>query len=198
MTLLAGKALNAGGFTVDLRMRRFFFDRARTLNYIDQRKAKFLTKGGLYTRQAGRKLLGSPSKKSRPRPAGKPPRIHTTDERVTLRNILYHYDRHNDSVIVGPVGLNQVNTNTATLSSNTVPEIHEFGLEVLIREVSYNKGKTWWRRDLRTTRRPWYRYRDRRAKYPERKFMEPALKKTVQRVPELFGFDLGGDRLFGN
>lgn len=191
----------AAGFTVDLRMRRFFFDRARVLNAIDKQKAKVLTKGGLYTRQAARKLLGSPSPKAKPRPAGKPPRIHTTDERVTLRNILYHYDRHNDNVIVGPVRFNQVNQNAVDLGNITVPELHEFGGEVIIREQAFKDDDPpqWVRRDLRRNLKPWLRYRERRAKYPRRPTMDPALKKTIRRVPDLFGFSLGGPGpLFGN
>lgn len=185
--------IRAGGFTVDLRMVRRFLDRPKVIAQIGKRKAKMLNRAGTFARQAARKLLGSPSKKARPRPAGKPPRIHTTDERVTLRNILYYVSKaSNDSVIIGPVKLNQVNISAIELQSVTVPELHEFGGEVLIHEESVDYGKTWWRRDLRRAAREYKQYRVRRAKYPARPFMRPALLKTLPKVPELFGGTSGG------
>lgn len=195
--LLAAVKTRAGDFNVNLKMRRFFFDRARVENAIGKKKARVLNRGGTYVRRAARKLLGEPSKKTRPRPPGRPPRIHTTDERVTLRNILYYYDRHGDMVIVGPVGLNQVNTSAIELSSITVPELHEFGGEVLIHEEQYKRDpkQQWFRRDLRYSLRDYLRYRDRRATYPARPFMQPALKQTLPKVPELFG-GMGDGELF--
>lgn len=183
------RGIHAGGFNVDLRMRRFFFDRAEVINRIGQKKARTLNRAGTFLRRAGRKLLGQPSKKTKPRPAGKPPRVHTSDERVTLRNILYYHSKSRDSVICGPVKLNQVNLSAIELTSVTVPELHEFGGEVLIQEEQYKNDKTgeWFRRDLRRNLRPWKRYRTRRATYPERPFMRPALAKVLPKVPELFG-----------
>jgi hypothetical protein len=179
----------AGGMTVNLKMRRFFLDRLEVQKRIGQQKAKSLNRAGTFLRRAGRKLLGPPSKKQRPRPAGKPPRVHSTDDRVSLRNILYFYDPGRDSVICGPVKLNQVNQGAVDLTSLTVPELHEFGGTVLIHEVSIDQGKTWRRRDLRYNIRPWWILRTRRATYPARPTMQPALETTSKRVPELFGTD---------
>jgi hypothetical protein len=185
-----GHAIKAGGFNVDLRMRRFFFDRPGVISAIGKKKARALNRAGTFLRRAGRKLLGQPSKKQKPRPAGKPPRVHTTDERVTLRNILYYHDAAHDSVICGPVKLNQVNLSAIELQSVTVPELHEFGGEVLIQEEQWKseaaKG-TWRRRDLRRNLKPGKNYRTRRAHYPARPTMRPALLKTIPKVPELFG-----------
>ena len=181
------------GFSVDLRMRRFFFDRARVVDQIGKVKAKALNRGGTFVRQAARKLLGAPSKKAKPRPPGSPPRIHTRDERATLRNVLYYWFQREDRVIIGPVTLHQVNTSGITLESVHVPELHEYGGAVMIREISSDRGQTWRRRDLRRTVRPWQQTRVRRAEYPERPFMRPALAKTLPRVPELFGGTSGGE-----
>lgn len=179
---------------VKMRMQRLFFDRARVLKKIGKRKARALNRGGFFIRQAARKLLGPPSKKAYPRPPGKPPRVRTSDERVSLRNIQYHYDGK-DSVIIGPVKLNQQNQNAVDLGNITVPELHEKGGTVDIREVSVNDGKTWWRRDLRRNQREWEIYRTRRAEYPARPTMEPALKNVAKagKVPYLFARTSVGD-----
>jgi hypothetical protein len=175
--------------TVDLRLTRFFLDRAEVVQRIGRIKARALGRGGTIARRQARKLLGRPSKNRRrlPRPAGKPPRVWTENERATLRNVLYHYDEHHDTVIIGPVGLNQVQQNAVDLGAISVPQIQEFGGVVKISEVSQDKGKTWRRRDLRRTLRPWELARERPAKYPARPFMRPALDYTLRRVPDLFG-----------
>jgi hypothetical protein len=179
----------SSAFTVNLRMRRFFLDRVEVERRIGQRKARALNRGGTFVRQNARKLLGKPSSNKRrlPRPAGKPPRVWTQDERATLRNILYHYNAGSDSVIIGPVHLNQVQQQAVELGAITVPQIHEFGGPVIIREVSDDRGRTWHRRNLRRTLRTWERARERRAHYPKRPFMAPALQNTLRRVPDLFG-----------
>lgn len=187
--MLTTQGIKSAGFTVDLRMTRRFFDRGHVIDQIGKKKARDLNRAGTFLRRAGRKLLGQPSKKAKPRPPGKPPRIHTTDERVTLRNILYYHSRVHDSVICGPVKLNQVNTDAIELQSITVPELHEFGGEVLIHEFAYksDRDQQWFRRDLRKSIRPWWITRTRRAKYPARPTMQPALMQTIPKVPELFG-----------
>lgn len=176
----------SSAFTVDFRMRKFFLDRVEVERKIGKLKAKALTRGGAFVRQAARKLLGPPS--TRPaRPPGQPPRVHSADERASLRNVLFYYDARNDSVIIGPVHLNQVQQSAIDLGRYTVPELMEGGGTVNIQEISKDKGKTWRRRDLRRNPRQFDRLRTRRATYPARPFMGPALKKTLQRVPDLFG-----------
>lgn len=172
-------------FTVDLRMKRMFFDRQKVLNRIGREKAKMLNRGGTFVRRGARKLLGRPSKNNKPRPAGKPPRVHTADEHATLRNILYYYDGK-DSVIIGPVKLNQVNQSAVTRGNITVPELHERGGTVTIHEVSYDRGKTWLRRNGRRNAKPWHQYRRRKASYPARPFMGPTLAKVAPKLPYLF------------
>ncbi len=195
MLIRSTVGMKADGFTVNLRMRRFFFDRARVENAIGKKKATSLNRAGTFLRRAARKLLGPPSKKAEPRPAGRPPRVHTSDERVTLRNILYYYDRNGDRVFCGPVKLNQVNQSAIDLTSHTVPEIHEFGGDVFIHEFAYKSDaeQQWFRRDLRKNIRPWWLLRTRRATYPARPTMQPALKQTLPKVPELFGGTSRGD-----
>jgi hypothetical protein len=175
---------------MDMRSRLFahlqrlpvaFFDRAQVVNRLGKAKAKMLSLSGRDIRQEGRKLLGPKSKSTTPRPPGKPPKTHVDEEHwATLRRILYHASR-DDSVIIGPVKANQVQQNAVDLGTLTVPEIQEEGAEVDIREESLDHGRTWRRRDMRRGTKPWKRYRTRRATYPARPFMKPALARVFER-----------------
>lgn len=168
--------------TLSLNVRRMFFDRPEVQRQLGRRILRFLSLAGRDVRQQARKLLGPPSRRP-PRPPGNPPRTRTSDERATLRNILYAMSgsRSAPSVIVGPVRLNQVNLSAINPGSIPVPQLHEFGGTVDIREESLDGGKTWWRRDMRFRPRSWKQYRTRRARYPARPFMRPALERAMQR-----------------
>src|SRR6185503_10696226 len=109
---------------ISFKVTRLFFDEPAVQRRLGKARARFLALAGRDVRQQGQKLLGPPSKKSYPRPAGQPPRVHTSDDRVSLRNIQYHSDGA-DSVIVGPVALNQVNQRASDLTSEPVPKIQE-------------------------------------------------------------------------
>lgn len=171
------------GLTVNIRMQRLFFDRPKVVRSMGKAKAESLSLVGRDVQQAGRKLLGRKTKRSKPRPAGKPPRVHVDDNHwATLRKILYHASGR-DSVIIGPVKANQVQQDAIDLGSLTVPEIQEKGGVVNIQEEQFKSDPEgpWRRRDLRFNPRPWKRYRTRRAKYEPRPFMQPALQRTLDR-----------------
>jgi hypothetical protein len=169
--------------TVNIRMTRLFFDRPKVLRKMGKGKAKCLSLVGRDVQQQGRKLLGRKTKRAKPRPAGKPPRVHVDDNHwATLRRILYHASGR-DSVIIGPVQANQVQQDAIDLGSKTVPEIQEKGGVVNIQEEQFKSAAPdeWRRRDLRFNPRPWKRYRTRRAKYDARPFMDPSLEKVMER-----------------
>lgn len=60
------------------------------------------------------------------------PSVHSTDPIANLRFILFGFDGR-DSVIIGPVGLNQ-KQHYGKLSGGTVPNLMEFGRTAGIRE----------------------------------------------------------------
>jgi hypothetical protein len=106
--------------------------------------------------------------------------VHSGDPVATLKNILFAFDPQSESLIVGPVGLNQKWSLGPQLGSSTVPQIHEFGARVKIREARL--GKKWFSGVRRV--RPGQATRVRTAKYAPRPFMGPALEAEQQNIPE--------------
>jgi hypothetical protein len=93
------------------------------------------------------------------------------------------------------VQLNQVNFTIESVTS-TVAGLHERGETAIIREYRYasiegeGEPANWRRVDgrRRYDERPGYRFetRRRRARYPKRPFMRPALEAEAPNFPELF------------
>lgn len=174
-------------------------------------RRRILSKAGAWVRTAARSSLRRRKKPSQP---GTPPSVHAeSSARATLKKIYFAYDPPNDSVVIGPEKLNQVNFNIAGVRTS-VPNVHEFGGTIAIREwmftaldertidiverypSSFNWLDEWTRRDLRwkmtSRKRKWtlakfgVKTRVRNANYPARPFMQPALKKVAPKFPDLF------------
>ena len=166
-------------FGLDYSVKDFFFDRHAVRDEIGRVEAQALSKIGAFIRYtAQRKVLLKSKKVSRP---GEPPKVHSSDRVANLRNILFAYEPSTHSVIVGPVRLNQVNSQSDG-SSVSIPQLLQFGGTILIREEQYknDKKKRWFRRDLRRSTKQWKRYRTRMATYAPRPYMDVALKMEIQ------------------
>lgn len=190
-------------FETNYSMKSMFFDRAAVKNSLSKAEHKNLSKIGAYVRKRARSLLRKRKKASSP---GSPPSVHTADKVASLRNILFAYLPREHSVIIGPVGLNQVNYMAAGYKT-TIPALMEFGGLLNIREWRFDLldkrtaemvakypsmmkfAETWTRRDMRwfmTSRhRKWtlndlgIEQRVRAASYPARPFMGPALQAEI-------------------
>lgn len=181
------------GFTVSYQLRKVFFDTPRIKAAMHEAELKALRKGGGIVRKNAIRSLRKRKGVSAP---GKPPSVHSQDKVANLRNILFGADERRSSVIIGPVGLNQVNDTIGGLRAQgirrlTVPELHEFGGSVRIHEVQFKQGGKWWRRDRRFKGRHYYATRSRDAQYPPRPFMGPALAYAAPKLPPLFRGVLG-------
>jgi hypothetical protein len=165
-------------FEVEFSIRDMFFDRIAVLARLDRAEQRELSRIGAFVRKRGRSLLRKRKRVSAP---GEVPSVHSSDNRVSLRNILFGYDARIHGVVIGPVRLNQVNlTDTGRVS---IPSLMEFGGHVNIHEEQYRNTKTpdkWYRRDFRVSKSPWKKYRIRRANYAARPFMGRALQEEVQ------------------
>jgi hypothetical protein len=199
---------------ITFHVKDAFFDRAAVEAAMDKARYKALYKAGAYVRRTARTMIGPiRQNKDKPSSPGKPPRSHETEP--SIKTILYFYEPNTDSVVIGPVRLNQVNHLTKGMRV-TIPELHEFGGEMAIREWKFNAldertydmflryptvlnfQDVWTRRDLRwrmtSRKRPWslmklgVQTRVRKAKYPARPFMQPALEKVKDsgKIAELF------------
>lgn len=191
MTWTLGRSSDGlSGFAVDLGLRDFFFDRAAVLDRLSEANHKALSKSGAFVRRRARTRLRRRKRVSGP---GESPSVHTTDRTATLKNILFALDPSSDSVVIGPVRLNQVNNAQLPDGSfairGTVPELLEFGGAARIFEWDLQGNGDWSRADRRFTRTlaRWknqgvlhQRTRIRRATYAPRPFMGPALAAAAE------------------
>jgi hypothetical protein len=182
-------------FGVDVRVKNWFFDRAKVQALMDKKTLTALSKAGDRTRKAGRRLIGNPSK-AKPRAPGKPPRARSNSDVVSLRNIQYGFQPGNQSVLVGPLRLSQGQTLSGVMARGTVPELHEFGGTAGIREKQityFERGQRVqeWVRMGRRKARPGQAVRVRIARYQARPFMGPALAKVMPKFPQLWAGQAG-------
>lgn len=168
----------ADNFTVDLRLKEFFFDRMKVQDALDKAERRELSSIGAFLRKRSRDSLVRRKKASAP---GATPSVHSKDKTANLKNILFAYSPSTHSVVVGPVGLNQQNSQPGG-TNIPIPSLMEFGGTVAIEEVQHkdtDQPDQWFRRNRNYSKRPWKRYRTRTAQYPARPFMGPALAAEI-------------------
>lgn len=174
--------------------KKFFFDRQKIIDRVGVDRARLLRNvGGYVSRTAARSMKKKGYARKPPKnmngkagdrfraevrgevasPPGSPPFTHSTDPKATLRKILFIYDTSKEAMVVGPVALNQKN---AFGMSGTVPALHEFGGTQTVKEKMVG-GKVW-RPIGKRGARSGQPTRRRKATYPARPFMAPAVKKT--------------------
>lgn len=173
---------------VSLNVRAFFFDRKLIMDRMSEANRKALSKVGAFIRRRARSSLRRRRKVSEP---GSPPSVHSADSVATLKNIIFAYDPFEESLVVGPVRLNQVEDSWIDMGRTTVPQLHEFGDIVRVLEWSWDGGRTWSRRDRRVRhtsrkRKEVYHFieRRRRARYRARPFMGPAMEAERPNIPD--------------
>lgn len=176
---------------VHFAMKRAFFDTKLVERALGKARMEALSKAGAFVRKRARSSLRRRKKPSSP---GSPPSVHSKDSVASLKTILFAWDSSIDGVIVGPVALNQAN-DMASGARTTVPALHEHGGTAVILEERWvsttGRGATPWRRVDRRRRarlRPGWKHeaRRRRANYPKRPFMRPALAEEAKHFPDVF------------
>ena len=173
-------------FQITMRMKDFFFDRNAVQDRLSKANKKALSKAGAFIRRRARSSLRRRRASSMP---GQPPSVHSSHPSATLKNILFIYEPHRETLVVGPVGLNRKSRLLGPeLGGATVPQVHEFGATVKLREVRVGKG---WRSGLRRVR-PGQPVRVRSVAYAERPFMGPALDAEREHIPDAWSGSLGG------
>lgn len=165
--------------TVSMKIVDLFFDRPAVIQRMDAATHRSLSKAGAFVRRAAISRLRRRKRASRP---GESPSVHSADAVANLRFILFGFDGK-DTVVVGPVGLNQKQYVGGKLSGGTVPNLMEFGGRAGIREKLV--GKTWVPRGRRRPR-PNQPTRVRLATYAPRPFMGPALTQEADKFPNLW------------
>ncbi len=120
--------------TLSLKVVDQFFDRPAVLRKMDAANAKALSKAGAFVRRAARSKLRRRKRTSLP---GESPSVHSKDPITNLKFILFAFDGR-QSVVIGPVGLNQRQYLQGKLLAGTVPNLMEFGGRAGIREQLEN------------------------------------------------------------
>jgi hypothetical protein len=165
--------------TVTMKVVDLFFDRPAVTRRLDVANRKALSQGGAFIRRAAISRLRRRKRYSLP---GESPSVHSSDPVANLRFILFGFDGR-DSVIIGPVGLNQKQYINGKISGGTVPNLMEFGGRAGIREKLV--GKSWMPRGRRAPR-PGQPTRIRLATYAPRPFMGPAMTAEQDKFPQLW------------
>jgi len=137
--------------TVSLDM---FFDRKKVIRAADAANRKNLSKAGAFIRTTARSSIRRRKGASAP---GSPPSSHTG---LLKRFLFFGYDRGRQTVVIGPMRLNQ--------KIGTAPEALEHGGTSIVVE------------GLRRRRRK------RRVQIRARPFMGPALQKELPKFPSLW------------
>lgn len=167
-------------FEVTYKATQFFLDRAEVQRRLGVARVRALSRQGAFLRRRARTdVLRRRKKVSGP---AMPPSVHSRSQVATLRNILFFYDARSETVVVGPVKLNQVNRSSRSGSAISIPSLMEFGGTVTIdEERRIGSQGQWYRRDMRSQRKRSQReYRTRRATYRPRPFMGVALQREIQ------------------
>jgi hypothetical protein len=165
---------------ITIRAKRMFFDRKKVQDILGKQSAKALGKAGAFVQRRARSSLRRRKAASAP---GSPPNVHSQDDVATLKNIWFALDEKSLSVVVGPLKLNQQQYLGGVLTAGTVPQLHEFGGTAGIREKRVGKS---WHPVGRRGPRPGQPTRVRRAQYPPRPWMGPAMVKEAPNFPSLW------------
>lgn len=182
----------------------FFFDSAKIRKSVRDagQDPRRLSKAGSFVRRTARQSLRVAKKKSSE--PGKPPRVRKSGS--LFRRILFEFDPHSKTMVVGPVRVNR-----KLAGQSTVPQMQEFGgsAPILTFRENVKEKRKRRRRVKRTTARQRRAFRQRvstgqqqsgtgnrfferkptvrrTATYPKRQFMEPALMQNLSKFPQLF------------
>jgi hypothetical protein len=168
-----------------------FFDRRKVISALEKGKRAALSKAGAFVMRRARSSIRVRRKPSKP---GSPPSHHSEKGSLSLKTIWFYYDDRRDSVVVGPIKFNQ--KISAVQPSLTLPSLMEYGGTATISEYRWVVDATGWNskwRRINMRRKPRtdnprlrLETRNRKATYPARPFMAPALAAEAPNFPDLF------------
>lgn len=141
--------------------KKMFFDRERIELAMSKAKYKSLSRAGAFIWQSARGLIKRRKKPSTP-PA--PPASHTG---LLKKNIFFGFDEGTQSVVIGPISLNQ--------KDGTAPHLLEFG------GTAKRKTSRWSKRLKRIRKARAYV-----AHYEARPYMGPALEMNKSKIGSVF------------
>lgn len=160
-----------GGFELTFRTD-LFFNSAKVKKAVDDGTRRAMSKGLAYIRRRARSSIRRTRRSSLP---GQPPRTHTSNPVVTIKNIQFQYDPASKSGICGPIKLHR---QSRVRPVKTVPATLEFGGKVMFQRGAWAPQQQGTRTGQRT--RLVRVQQAFAATYRARPFMGPALEKETQ------------------
>jgi len=139
---------------VGMAVKKMFFDRKAVTRRTDRATRRVLSRFGAYVRTAARSSIRSRKRTSEP---GQPPSSHTG---LLKRFIFFAYDPQRETVVIGPMPLNQ--------KVGNAPEALEHGGASVVVE------------GLRRSRRK------RRVNIRARPYMRPAFEQEKPKLPAMW------------
>jgi len=130
------------GFTLNIRVKELFFDRAAVKSMMDRRTRAFLGGIGAWTRTVAQRSI---RKRRGYAPPGQPPHSHAGWLR---RGIIFALEPARRSVVIGPMRLR----GRSPYGETTVPEVLEYGGTVARRDK--RRGRKVYRYEPRPYMRP--------------------------------------------
>lgn len=103
-----------------MKVNQLFFDSPKVLGAVDKATRKIFSRFGAFVRRTAK---GSIRKRKASSAPGQPPSSHTG---LLKRFIFFSFDPHRKSVVIGPMRLNQKNTDA--------PHVLEYGGKTTIRD----------------------------------------------------------------
>ena len=175
----ATDSIKGGGSMIglDVRMKKYFFNTRAVEQRLGEQRARTLRNAGGYARTTAIRSMRRAGKKGKPSPEGQPPRYHGGNR--SLRTIIYAMDPVRESVVIGPIRFNQKQYYGSTIVHGSVPALQEGGGDITVREKMVGAE---WRPMGRRKPRPGQATRNRNVKLGARPYMQPAQKKTVERL----------------
>jgi len=136
---------------IGFEIKKLFFDRQAVISKVDAATRRVLSKFGAFVRRSAKSSI---RKRKRPAPPGQPPSSHTG---LLKKFIFFGYDPARQSVVIGPVRLNQKGRGEA-------PPLLEYGGKATL----VRRGKK------------------KRTTYQARPYMGPAFEKEKPQLPAMW------------
>lgn len=165
------------------------------MNAVEKGRITVLSKVGAFVRRTdqqsirdGVRVTNGVSKRSKPSKPGRPPKSWTG----LLRDFIwFSYDPESQSVVIGPVPLNQFHVVNGALAQGGVPHVLEYGGTIGFREYQLSGG-LWVPFGRRARSRQGRPTRVRSVTIAARPHTRPALEKNIPKFPGLWANSIKG------
>lgn len=169
--------------------KKMFFDRQAIITRLNRAQHRVWNRVGALTRKIAKGSIRQIGKKGKPSVSPNPPKSVTG---ILKKFLFYGYDAFSQTVVIGPVKLNQLSFDGyGKPSAGTIPQVLEEGGRITIIEVQNPRTMKWQRKDHRYRRtmhggQAAWLTRKRVVGIAERPYMGPAKAKVEPQIAAMF------------